>query len=203
MIFFLFLRDVELRHVFFPSKMNRGCQVCVIGNSNSIHRLIFNFCIIFVHTLKMCTSYFMRISLFSFLEMLTLGFFLIKMLGWCLVCEMSNSNSFHSLLFKLCIISVHTIFFCAHLINIFLFSKGLLKLDRFFHPKSFGCLVPVICNSSSFHTFIFKPYIMIIHTWNMCTLYFVHIIHNIFLSVELRHCHVYTTYCRLHCVICV
>ena len=63
-----------------------------------------------------------------------------------------------------------------------------------------GCLVCVICNSSSFHSFIFKLCIMIVHTLNMYTLYLC-TFDNIFLSVKLRNC--YITYCRLHCVIWV
>ena len=39
-----------------------------------------------------------------------------------------------------------------------------------------GCLVCVICNSNSFHSFIFKLFLMIVHTLKMCTSYF-----NIFL----------------------
>ena len=38
-----------------------------------------------------------------------------------------------------------------------------------------GCLACVICNSKSFHSFIFKLCIMIVHTLKMCTFYFVHI----------------------------
>ena len=38
-----------------------GCLVCVIYNSNSFHSFIFKLCIMIVHTLKMCTSYFMHI----------------------------------------------------------------------------------------------------------------------------------------------
>ena len=72
--------------------------------------------------------------------------------------------------------------FCAHLINIFLFL-GLLNLDIFFPSEMLrGCLVCVICNSSSFHSFIFKLCIMIVHTLNMYTLYLC-TFDNIFLSV--------------------
>ena len=39
---FSFFTGVELRHLF-PSKMHRGCQVCVICNSNSFHSFILNF----------------------------------------------------------------------------------------------------------------------------------------------------------------
>ena len=59
---FAILTDVELRH--FPSKMLRGFLVCVICNSNSIHSFIFKLYIMIVHTLKMCISYFVHVSLF-------------------------------------------------------------------------------------------------------------------------------------------
>ena len=38
-----------------------GCIVCVICNSNSFHSFIFKLCLMIVHTLKMCTSYFVYI----------------------------------------------------------------------------------------------------------------------------------------------
>ena len=38
-----------------------------------------------------------------------------------------------------------------------------------------GCLVCVICNSKSFHSFLFKLCIMIVHILKMCTSHFVHI----------------------------
>ena len=59
---FPFLTGVELRH-FVPSEMPRGGggPVCVICNSNSIHSFIFKLCIMIVHTLEMCTTYFMHI----------------------------------------------------------------------------------------------------------------------------------------------
>ena len=41
-----------------------GVPFCAICNSNSIHSLIFKLCIIIVHTFKMCTSYFVRVSYF-------------------------------------------------------------------------------------------------------------------------------------------
>ena len=58
--FITFLTGVELR-LFFPSVMLRGCLVCVICNSNSIHYFIFKLCRMIVHTLKMCCSYFVHI----------------------------------------------------------------------------------------------------------------------------------------------
>ena len=60
----------------FPSEMLRGCLVCVICNSNSIHYFIFKLCLMVAHTLKMCTSYFVQISFFSlFWQMLNLDIF--------------------------------------------------------------------------------------------------------------------------------
>ena len=38
-----------------------GCLVCVICNFNSFHSYIFQLCQMIVHTLKMCTSYFVQI----------------------------------------------------------------------------------------------------------------------------------------------
>ena len=60
--------------------------------------------------------------------------------------------------------------FCAHLINIFSFLTG-VELRHFLR----GCLVCVICNSNSIHSFIFKLCLMIVHTLKMCTLSFVHV----------------------------
>ena len=49
--------------------MLRGCLVCVIYNSYSIHSLISKLCIMIVHILKMCTYYFVKLFhfIFSFL----------------------------------------------------------------------------------------------------------------------------------------
>ena len=71
-------------------------------------------------------------------------FFPSKMLGWCLFCVICNSNTFHTFIFKLCIMiidcshieDVHPSF-CAHLINIFSFLVG-VELRHVFHPKSIG-----------------------------------------------------------------
>ena len=132
-----------------------------------------------VHTLKLCTfyMYLVHISriLFTFFRVFNSDIFLFKMLRWCLVCLICNSNSFHSLIFKLCSYIEHVyLLFCAHLVIIFLFLV-LLNLDTFPSEMLRGCLVCVICISSSFHSFIFKLSIMIVHTLNMSTLYFVHI----------------------------
>ena len=124
----LFCTGVELSH-FFPSEIHKGCLVCVICNSNSFHSFIFKLCTMIVHTLDLCTSYYVYIScFFSFLAVLSLDFF-CKMLRGCLVCVICNTKSFHSSIFKLCIMIIHMhLVYCAHLINIFLFL-GLLNLD--------------------------------------------------------------------------
>ena len=57
---FSFLTVVE--QSFFLSEMLRGCLVCVICNSNSIHSFIFKLCLMIVNTLKMCTSSFVHVS---------------------------------------------------------------------------------------------------------------------------------------------
>ena len=70
-----------------------------------------------VHTLKMCTSYFMHISrIYLFIGggggVLNLNIFSLEMLRWFLVCVICISSSFHSFIFKLCIVieHVHPIF---------------------------------------------------------------------------------------------
>ena len=83
-------------------------------------------------------------------------FFPSEMGRGCLVCIICNSNSFHSLIFRLCIIIVHTLKMCTSYLNFFSFFRG-VELRQFFHR----CLVCVICNSNSFHIFIFKLCILI------------------------------------------
>ena len=68
---------------------------------------------------------------------------------------------------------VHLLF-CAGFIN-FLSFLGVLNLDNFSIPMLWGCLVCVICNSKSFHSFLFKLCLMIVHILKMCTFYFVHL----------------------------
>ena len=133
---FTFLTDVEL-HKFFPSVMLRGCLVCVICNPNSIYYFIFKLCIMIVHTLMMCTSYFLHISwiFFSFLGVLNLDIFSLEMLRWFLVCVICNSKSFHFVILKFALwFFIHWTCaspFCANLINIFFLFLGMLKLDTF------------------------------------------------------------------------
>ena len=94
----------------------------------------------------------------------------------CLVCVIFNFKSFHSFLFKICIMIVHTLnmytFYFVEFDKIFSYILGLLNLQNAWGG---GGLVCVICNYSSFHSFIFKLCIRIVHTLKMCTSYFVHI----------------------------
>ena len=61
---------------------------------------------------------------------------------------------------------------CAHSMNIFSFLRG-VELRQFSVQK----MVSGLCNllSNSFHSFIFKLLIMIVHALKVCTSYFVHI----------------------------
>ena len=53
----------SVRPVVRPSVRNAlGCQVCVICNSKSFHSFLFKLCLMIVHILKMCTSYFVHVS---------------------------------------------------------------------------------------------------------------------------------------------
>ena len=134
-----------------------------------------------VHTLKMCTSYFVHILpvVCSALEVLNLNIFPFIMLRWCLVCVIVNFNCFHSLIQTLhndCSYIVHLhLIFCAHFIDIFVIFRA-VKLSHFYPSEMLtGCLLCLIFNSSSFHSYIFKLCILIVYTLNMCTLNFLHI----------------------------
>ena len=139
---------------------------------------------------------------------LELRYFLSKMLRGCLISVFCNSNSFHSLIFKLFIMIVGTLNMCSsYFVHIWsFFFLGLLDLDILFIQMLRGCLVCVICNSSSFYAFIFKLCILqlFIH-WTYIPYIFC-TFDNMFGSVHIRHYYVYTifgvlTLCNL-CVIC-
>ena len=69
---------------------------------------------------------------------------------------------------------VHLLF-CARFINFFSFLRG-VELRHFFPSAMLReCLVCVICNSNSIHSFILKLHLMIVHTLKMCTSYIVHV----------------------------
>ena len=65
---------------------------------------------------------------------LNLDIFSLKMRSWILVCVICNSKCFHSLIFKLCIMTVLALRMCSpfyvNLIDKFLFL-GLINLDIF------------------------------------------------------------------------
>ena len=56
--------------------------------------------------------------------------------------------------------------FCAHLINMFLFLRG-VELRHFFRPKWLGCLGFIICYSNSYE----RLHIEVIHIL-LCVQYF-------------------------------
>ena len=105
--------------------MRRGCLVCVICNSNSFDSFIFKLCIVIVNTLKMCTFYFVHISIYFYYIFggVELWIFYRKLLrGWgCLVCVVCYSYSFHSLMYDHSYIEHVHLLLIAHVITIFLF----------------------------------------------------------------------------------
>ena len=100
--------------IFFHPQCLGGCLACAICNFNSIHSFIFKLCILIVHTLKMCTSYFVKLFYcFShFWSVLNLDMFFHLSISpqhfmRCQVCVICNSKSFPSFLFKLFLMIVH------------------------------------------------------------------------------------------------
>ena len=142
-IFFSFLRVVELRHFFHPKCLG-GCLVCVICNSYSIHSCIFILYLMIVNTLKMCTSYFVHISFFfsNFLRVLNLDIFsIINAKGVPSLCNLKLQQ--YSILY---IQTLHNdcshiedehLLFCARFIILFTFLTG-VELRLFFLPRCLG-----------------------------------------------------------------
>ena len=96
----------------------------------------------------------------------------------CLACVIGNFKSFHSFLFKLCIMIVHILKMCLSILCTFydLFLIFEKNLKTFFPTEMLrGCPVCVICNSNSIHSFLFKLCIMIVHTLKISTTYLVHL----------------------------
>ena len=114
--------------------------------------------------------------------MLNLDIFPSAMLRGCLVCVICNFKSFHLLFLFiqtlpndcLHIEDVHLLF-CALFIIFFSFLGGVELRHIFPSGMLKGCLVCVICHFNSIHSFIFKLVTMIVHTFKMCTFYFVHV----------------------------
>ena len=94
------------------------------------------------------------------------------MLRWFPVCFIVNSKSFHSLIFKLCIMIVHTLNMCLSFLckfdKHFLIFRA-VELRHFSSERLRGCLVCVICNSSSFHSFIIQTMIRKYHNHKLQT----------------------------------
>ena len=115
-IYIIFTQGFIIRG--YPYATLLGCLVCVICNSKCFHSFIFKRCIMIVYTLKICTFYFVHISWIflknsHFWAVLNIDIFQFKMLRWCQVCVICNSNIIHSFKFKLCIIIVHTLNMCT------------------------------------------------------------------------------------------
>ena len=114
----------------FPSEMLRGCLVCVICNSNSIHFFIFKLCLMVVHLLRMCTSYFVQIS--SFFTFLT-------------DVELRHFQAFFIPLYSNFVLWLFTHWTCtpyiyAHLILYFwLFNLEIVKSPTVDYIVKFGC----------------------------------------------------------------
>ena len=85
--FFSFLRDLNLD--IFSVQYTSGCLVCVICNSNSFYSFLYKLCIMIVHTLKMCTSYYMHISWisFSFVGILNINIFHLTLKAPPIICS--------------------------------------------------------------------------------------------------------------------
>ena len=134
--------------------MFKGCLVCVICNSNSIHSFIFKLCIMVVHHERcvpsiLCTfnffllndsSHIINVHLLYYAHFTIFfhfaGFELeLKKVRWCVMCKL---NSSHFLIFKLCVISVHTLNMCTSFLWTFdkyFLILGLLNIDILFQPK--------------------------------------------------------------------
>ena len=85
---------------------------------------------------------------------------------------------------------VHSTSYFVHISGLFFHFRGGGgggggdEIDIFPTKMLRGGLVCVICNSKSFHSFLFKLCIMIVHILNKCTSYFVHILRPFFIFEE-------------------
>ena len=139
----------------FRPKMLRWCLVCVSCNSNRFHFFIFKCSNIGDVHLSSCAY----LKLFShFWWVFNLDIFRSEMRRGCLICVICNYNSFHSFIFKLCIMIFHSSSYFIH-ISWFFFQflgGGGKGVRHFFRKILRGCLVCVICNSNSFHSLMLK-----------------------------------------------
>ena len=92
----------------------------------------------------------------------------------CLVCVICNSSSFHSFIFKLCMVWLFTYWTCApYILSTFDNMLGIVEFRHYYVYTTVGvltlCNLCVICNLNRFHSFVFKLFIMIVPTLKMCT----------------------------------
>ena len=101
-----------------------------------------------------------------------------------MVCVICNSKSFHLFLFKLCIMIVYKLKMCTSyfvfILSIFSYFLLGVQLRHFSSKMLRGCLICVICNSTSFHSFILKQHIDFTRIEDVHLLFCAHLI-NIFL----------------------
>ena len=127
----------------------------------------------------------------------------------CLVCVTCNSKSFHSFIFKLCIMIVQTLKMCTsysvHISWIFPHFCRVVTLHLYPSATLLGCLVCVICNSKSSIPFSFYSnfVFIIVHTLKMCTSYFVHISWIFPHFCRVVTLHLYPSATLLGCLVCV
>ena len=93
-----------------PSAIHLGCLLLHI-----FHLFIFNLYNDCSHIEDMHLLFYAHFMIFFSFWGAELRLFPFKMIRWRLVCVICNSNSFHSAIFKLCIMIVHTLKLCTSL----------------------------------------------------------------------------------------
>ena len=119
--------------------MLRGCLVCVICNSK-------NFLFFFIQTSHNDCSHIEDVHLLYCAHFIIFFSFLMgvehrhfspsEMLSRCLVCVICNFNSIHSIIFKLCIMIVHTLKMCTfYIVRLFhCFFSFLMDVEPRYFP---------------------------------------------------------------------
>ena len=126
-------------------------------------------------------------SMFSFLVMFNFDIFPPKMPRESLVCAICNSNSFYSFIFK----TLHDDCwrYVPPILCTFDNILGLLNLDIIMFAPPLVCLRCVICNSNSYHFYLFKPCIPNSDILNMCNSFYcaalIYIFRTFFLMLNL------------------
>ena len=96
--------------------MLSGCLVCVICDTSSFHSSIFKTLYVMIAlTLNMCAPYILCTfdNILGLLNLDIITFTSSLECLHCFLCVICNSNRFHSFIFKLCILIVHTLKMCS------------------------------------------------------------------------------------------